>query len=147
MSAVLEQDIPHGLVICGSTRSGSFNRMLAAIAVDLGTEVGLELEPVAIDGLPLYNGDLEAASGGLGPAEVREHRVRVDAADLLVIDPEIQRFGPTAPEERDRLALPPRGRIRAEGNARRADGGLLRRSRARPTRSATCGRSWRGSAL
>jgi chromate reductase len=82
---VVQPFAARGVIVCGSTRRGSYNRALAAIAVELGPEVGLQLEPLAIDGLPLYNGDLEAATDGLGPAEVRELRTRVDAVDLLVI--------------------------------------------------------------
>jgi len=50
------------LGISGSLRKGSFNTALLRAAVDLMPE-GVTLEAATIYGIPLYDGDLEAAQG------------------------------------------------------------------------------------
>ena len=74
------------LGISGSLRSGSFNTHLLAAAAQL-TEAGTMLEVASIRGIPLYDGDLEAASGN--PQAVRDLKSRIIASDgLLLATPE-----------------------------------------------------------
>ena len=74
------------LAISGSLRAKSFNTMLlnaAAAAAPAGTTV----EVGSIHGIPLYDGDVEAASGL--PAAVVALKERIVAADgLLIVSPE-----------------------------------------------------------
>lgn len=73
------------IAISGSTRKGSYNTALARAAAErMPTSSTLEL--ASIQGIPVYDGDLEAQ--GL-PAEVARLKERVAAADgLLLITPE-----------------------------------------------------------
>ena len=74
------------LGISGSLRSGSFNSaLLRAAAAE--TPAGATLEIGTIKGIPLYDGDVEAASGV--PAAVAKLKEQVVAADgLLLVTPE-----------------------------------------------------------
>jgi NAD(P)H-dependent FMN reductase len=78
--------MPNIVGICGSLRSGSLNAMLlraAAAAAPAGTAI----EIASIREIPLYDGDLEAASGI--PEAVRALKDRIAAADgLLIATPE-----------------------------------------------------------
>lgn len=74
------------LGISGSLRSGSYNTALLKAAVPL-LDAGVELEIATLHGIPLYDGDLEAAEGQ--PQEVRDLKARVLACDgLLLATPE-----------------------------------------------------------
>jgi chromate reductase len=81
------------LGISGSLRAGSFNRRLLELAAEVApSEVAVTIEP-ALDALPLFDEDLERATGG-GPA-VHGLRARVRAADaLLIATPEYNRSIP-----------------------------------------------------
>ena len=69
----------------GSLRKGSFNAAVLRAAVEL-TPVDMRLETFDLHGMPLYDGDVEAA--GL-PDTVRRFRERIGAADaLLIVTPE-----------------------------------------------------------
>jgi NAD(P)H-dependent FMN reductase len=72
--------------IAGSLRSGSFNAALLRAAVEeCPPEATIEIE--SIRGIPLYDGDLEAAQGI--PPRVAELKDRIAAADaLLLVTPE-----------------------------------------------------------
>ncbi len=71
--------------IAGALRQGSFNAALLRAACELAPP-GLELEAQSIRGVPLYDGDVEAA--GL-PAPVTALKERLAAADgLLLVTPE-----------------------------------------------------------
>lgn len=72
--------------IAGSLRKGSFNAaLLRAAAERLPSGVTLEIASMA--GIPLYDGDVEAASGI--PAAVTQLKDRLAAADgLLLVTPE-----------------------------------------------------------
>ncbi|APR81357.1 NADPH-dependent FMN reductase [Minicystis rosea] len=72
--------------LCGSLRRGSFNAMLLNAAVEL-TPAGTTLEIASIRGIPLYDGDEEAAHGI--PAPVQALKDKIAAADgLLLVTPE-----------------------------------------------------------
>ena len=72
--------------IAGSLRSGSFNSALLRAAVEeCPPEATIEVE--TIHGIPLYDGDVEAAEGI--PPRVAELKERIAAADaLLLVTPE-----------------------------------------------------------
>ena len=70
------------LGISGSLRAGSFNTALLRAAQQLaGDDVKLEL--ATLHGIPLYDGDLEAASGI--PAAVEALKAKVIASDGVII--------------------------------------------------------------
>ena len=74
------------LGICGSLRRDSYNRRLLEAAAELAPGA-VTLEAVGLHGIPLYDGDLEKASGP--PEAVTALKERVIAADaLLVATPE-----------------------------------------------------------
>ncbi|MAT85280.1 MAG: NADPH-dependent FMN reductase [Gammaproteobacteria bacterium] len=70
------------LGIPGSLRRGSTNRALLESAGELMPE-GARLEVAGLDGIPLYDGDLEAAEGI--PPAVAALKDRIAAADGVVI--------------------------------------------------------------
>lgn len=86
-SAGAAGDAPAGpvLVLNGSNRTGSFNRMLAGFVVDGLVGRGVEAELVDLHelGLPLFDADLEAAEGP--PPAAHELRARIGAAPAVVI--------------------------------------------------------------
>jgi chromate reductase len=72
--------------ISGSLRRGSFNSALLRAAVEL-MPVGAELTIESIEGIPLYNGDVEAEEGI--PARAAELKTAIAGADgLLMATPE-----------------------------------------------------------
>jgi len=74
------------LGISGSLRRGSYNSALLKAATQL-TEAGTELEIAAIAGIPLYDGDVEAADGV--PQAVQDLKARIlDNDALLLATPE-----------------------------------------------------------
>jgi chromate reductase len=75
------------LVICGSLRKGSYNAALTrALPALVPPEMNLITAP-AFDTLPLYNADIQEASGFPGPAE--ELAAAIRAADgVLFVTPE-----------------------------------------------------------
>jgi len=74
------------LGLSGSLRKGSFNSALLRAAADLMPD-NATLEIGTIDGIPLYNGDLEAERGL--PATVVALKERIVGADgLLLVTPE-----------------------------------------------------------
>lgn len=78
--------MPNIVGLCGSLRRGSFNAMLLNAAAEL-TPAGTTLEIASIRGIPLYDGDEEAAHGI--PAPVKELKDKIAAADgLLLVTPE-----------------------------------------------------------
>jgi chromate reductase len=74
------------LGISGSLRRGSYNTALLRAALPL-LDAGVDLEIALLHGIPLYDGDLEAAEGQ--PQAVRDLKARVIACDgLLLATPE-----------------------------------------------------------
>ncbi len=74
------------LGISGSLRSGSYNTALLKAAAPL-LDAGVEMEITTLHGIPLYDGDLEAAEGL--PQAARDLKARVMACDgLLLATPE-----------------------------------------------------------
>lgn len=72
--------------IAGSLRQGSFNAALLRAARDVAPG-GTAVEVATIKGIPLYDGDVEAATGV--PTVVADLKDRIAAADgLLLVTPE-----------------------------------------------------------
>jgi chromate reductase len=79
------------LGLCGSTRTGSYNRALLAAAAELAP-AGTTIEPWDLRRLPMYDDDIRLAGF---PAEVVAFRDAVRAADGLVFaSPEYNRSIP-----------------------------------------------------
>jgi len=68
--------------IAGSLRSGSFNGMLLRAAAELAP-AGAVIEIASIKGIPLYDGDVEAAQGI--PPAVEDLKARIVGTDALLI--------------------------------------------------------------
>ncbi|PZU55122.1 MAG: ACP phosphodiesterase [Brevundimonas sp.] len=80
-------------LIVGSLREGSYSRAVALALKDLAAP-GLELVPVEIGDLPLYNPDLETDQP---PAPWRRFRAEVSATEaVLFVTPEYNRSIPGA---------------------------------------------------
>lgn len=74
------------LGLSGSLRAGSFNTALLK-AAQAGAGADIAFDAATVHGVPLYDGDLEQASGT--PAAVRALKERILAADgLLLVSPE-----------------------------------------------------------
>src|SRR5262245_29129424 len=74
------------VAIAGSLRTGSYNAALLRAAV-AAAPAGLQVETVSIRGIPLYDGDAEAASGI--PEAVAKLKNLVASSDgLLLVTPE-----------------------------------------------------------
>lgn len=73
------------LVLNGSSRTGSYNRLLATLVVEglAGRGVEAELVDLRSLGLPLFDADLEAAEGP--PPAAHEMRARIGAAPAVII--------------------------------------------------------------
>ncbi|MDN0075407.1 NADPH-dependent FMN reductase [Crenobacter sp. SG2303] len=72
--------------ISGSLRKGSFNTALLRAAEQLAPS-GVELEVATLHGIPLYDGDVEAATGI--PDAVAALKIAISQADgLLLVTPE-----------------------------------------------------------
>ncbi|HYX87914.1 MAG TPA: NAD(P)H-dependent oxidoreductase [Gaiellaceae bacterium] len=79
------------LAIAGSLRAGSYNRALLRAAHDLAP-AGMEIEELDLHGLPLYDGDVEAA-GDPEPVAALKDAIRASDA-LLIATPEYNRGVP-----------------------------------------------------
>ena len=78
--------MPNILALSGSLRSKSFNTMLLHAVVEAAPP-GTTIEIGSIKDIPLYNGDVDAASGA--PAAVRELKEKIADTDaLLLVSPE-----------------------------------------------------------
>jgi len=74
------------LGISGSLRKGSYNTALLRAAVGLLPEE-VQLEIGSIAGIPLYDGDLEAAHGIPAPVDLLKKKIE-EADGLLLVTPE-----------------------------------------------------------
>jgi chromate reductase len=78
--------MPTIVAISGSLRSKSYNTMLLRAAAE-AAPAGTRVEVAAIEDIPLYNGDVDAASGP--PPSVRDLKEQIAAADgWLIVSPE-----------------------------------------------------------
>ena len=68
------------LGFAGSLREGSYNKALLQAAVELKPK-DAELEIFSIDGIPLFNQDLEAHV----PEKVKQFKAKIKAADAILI--------------------------------------------------------------
>ena len=68
------------LGIVGSLRKGSFNKALMRLALELVPD-GAQLEVFDLEGMPLFNQDLEAQP----PEKVKEFKTKIRAADAILI--------------------------------------------------------------
>ena len=103
------------LGISGSLRAKSYNTALLRAAMTLAP-AGTEIELGTIQGIPLYDGDLEAASGL--PASVTALKARVLATDaLLLVTPEYNNSIPGVFKNTiDWLSRPPADARKVFGN-------------------------------
>lgn len=101
--------------ISGSLRKGSFNAALLRAAAE-AAPAGLTIEIGSIAGIPLYDADVESASGV--PAVVDELKERIAAADgLLLVTPEYNNSIPGVFKNAiDWLSRPPRDIARVFGD-------------------------------
>jgi chromate reductase, NAD(P)H dehydrogenase (quinone) len=95
--------------IAGSLRRGSYNRALLRAATELAPP-GLHIVTYELDGIPLYNGDIEAAGA---PPSVVQLRDAIRQADgLLIATPEYNHGVPGVLKNTiDWLSRPPRGSV------------------------------------
>ena len=101
--------------LSGSLRKASYNAGLLRAAVELVPE-NVQLDAASIDGIPLYNADLEAAEGI--PQAVERIKDRIAASDgLLLVTPEYNNSIPGVFKNAvDWLSRPPEDRLRVFHN-------------------------------
>ena len=101
--------------IAGSLRTASYNAALLRAAVEL-TPSSCRIEVASIRGIPLYDGDVEAAEGV--PPAVTELKGRIASADgLLLVTPEYNNSMPGVFKNAiDWLSRPPDDIDRVFGN-------------------------------
>lgn len=80
------------LIVAGSSRSGSFNRKLAAVAAGGAREAGARVSELDLRSLalPIYDAEIEAAGMPEGALELRRQFALHDA--LLIASPEYNAF-------------------------------------------------------
>jgi NAD(P)H-dependent FMN reductase len=80
------------LVAAGSARRGSYNLMLAGVAARVAREAGAEVTELDLRalGLPVYDGDVEAA--GMPPGALELRRLLASHDGLLLAAPEYNSF-------------------------------------------------------
>jgi chromate reductase len=95
--------------LAGSLRQASFNRALLRAAKDLAP-AGVEVDIADLDGIPMYNADLEATAF---PESVKQLRARIAAsAAVLIATPEyMYSVSGVLKNTLDWLARPPEPRV------------------------------------
>ena len=80
------------IVTAGSARRGSFNAALAKVAAQMARTAGADVDELDLRalGLPVYDGDVEAAGLPAGALEFRRRMAEADA--LLIAAPEYNAF-------------------------------------------------------
>jgi chromate reductase, NAD(P)H dehydrogenase (quinone) len=80
-------DMLNVITICGSLRKGSYNAALAR-ALPALAPAGVSIKPApSIDGIPIYNADIQTSSGFPAPVNALADAIR--AADgLIIVSPE-----------------------------------------------------------
>lgn len=83
------------LIISGSARTGSFNLKLAAVAATMARSAGADVHEIDLRALalPVYDGDLEAATG-IPPAAATLRDAFVNCDAVLIASPEYNGFPP-----------------------------------------------------
>lgn len=101
--------------LSGSLRKGSYNAGLLRAAVELMPE-NARLKPASIEGIPLYNADVETSQGV--PEVVKRIKDRIAASDgLLLVTPEYNNSIPGVFKNAvDWISRPPEDRIRVFKN-------------------------------
>jgi len=101
--------------ISGSLRKGSYNAALLRAAAQM-VSAGTTLEIASIRDIPLYDGDVEEASGV--PLPVQQLKDRVAVADgLLLVTPEYNNSIPGVFKNAiDWMSRPPKDALRVFGN-------------------------------
>jgi chromate reductase, NAD(P)H dehydrogenase (quinone) len=89
---VTSEDTMTLIVISGSQRNGSYNLRLSRVAAGMARERGAEVNEFDLRALalPIYDGDLEAASGV--PAGARALQALAAADAMLLVTPEYNGF-------------------------------------------------------
>ncbi|MGZ4676417.1 MAG: NADPH-dependent FMN reductase [Acidimicrobiia bacterium] len=102
----------HVLAFAGSLRRGSYNRALVRAAMGIAP-AGLEVRAWELDGVPLYNGDVEIMGD---PPTVVAFKQAIGVADaLLIATPEYQHGVPGVLKNALDWASRPAGRSALEG--------------------------------
>jgi NAD(P)H-dependent FMN reductase len=80
---------PKILLLAGSLRTGSYNRMLADLAEIALAEAGGDVDHITLKDypLPIYDGDLEAEEGVPAPAQALHARFRTSHG-IMIVSPE-----------------------------------------------------------
>ena len=107
--------MPNIIGIAGSLRRASFNAALLRAAAELAPS-GTTLEIASIRGIPLYDGDEEAAHGVPEPVQALKERI-AQSQGLLIVTPEYNNSIPGVLKNAlDWLSRPPADIARVFGN-------------------------------
>ena len=117
------------LALVGSLRAASINRQIAELAAAVAPDGVTVSVFEGLGELPFYNEEIDDATNPDAPALAPVAALRAAAADAdaaLVVTPEYNGSYSGGHQERDRLAVAPLRRRRAEGQAVGGDRRVLR---------------------